>query len=331
MRSQLARRVLFFGGKGGVGKTTCSAAAALAASREGRRVLLVSTDPAHSLCDVLGFRTGSDEREVMPRLRVLEIDAETEARRYLEQAKAQLAAVFGPAVLREAIRQIELTAAMPGVADVASFDRISDILLSQRSDVDLIIFDTAPTGHTLRLLAMPESMAVWVRALAERRRAASEASAALPQAGPRQPAAADPVLSVLDRRAARLDAVRQLLTSSDTCVVLVLVPERLPIEETGRAMRLLDESGIQVGGLVVNRVLPQGLEGEYYRSRKAQEDLYLREIERRFDGVRRVLLPQLEADVRGVRELEQVAAFLLDGGSRRGAGPGPGSGSRAGV
>ncbi|MBE3072874.1 MAG: ArsA family ATPase, partial [Acidobacteria bacterium] len=138
VRHLLAKRALFFGGKGGVGKTTCSAATALSASRAGRRVLLVSTDPAHSLADAFGCGPGAGERDIAPRLRVLEIDAETETRRYLEQARSQLASVFGAGVLKEAMRQIELTATMPGVADVAMFDRMAEILLARDRDVDLV-------------------------------------------------------------------------------------------------------------------------------------------------------------------------------------------------
>ena len=196
-----------------------------------------------------------------PRLRVLEIDAETETRRYLEQAKARLSSVFGASVLREAMRQIELTATMPGVADVAAFDRISDILLSKRSDVDLVIFDTAPTGHTLRLLAMPESMG-GVGESARRSPSGCEPRS--------RGSSADGTQSALRGRSGAGDPgsargsarrIRRQLTHADTAVVLVLVPERLPIEETARTLRLLEESGLQVGALVVNRTLPQGLEG----------------------------------------------------------------------
>ncbi|MBE3099012.1 MAG: ArsA family ATPase [Planctomycetes bacterium] len=293
-----------------MGKTTCSAATALSASRAGRRVLLVSTDPAHSLADVFSCEPGAGERDVAPRLRVLEIDAETETHRYLEQARSQLASVFGAAVLKEAVRQIELTATMPGVADVAMFDRMAEILLSRDRGADLVVFDTAPTGHTLRLLAMPESMAVWVRALAERRRAATRAGETAATAGAGQASAPDLVLAALERRAARLEAVLGRLTSDETAVVLVLVPERLPIEETARAVRMLAGSRIRVGGLIVNRILPDCVEGEYSRARKSQERLYLDEIAVRFPGVPRTDVPQLALDVRGPADLDEIALRL---------------------
>ena len=177
MRHLLDRRILFLGGKGGVGKTTCAAALALAARRAGKKVLLVSTDPAHSTSDILETPLDSSEREILPGLTGLELDAARETRRYLDEAKARMAGVFRPAVVREAARQIELTASMPGVADVAVFDRMSDLIVSRAGTYDLVVFDTAPTGHALRLLRLPELMSSWVEALARRRREAVEAQA----------------------------------------------------------------------------------------------------------------------------------------------------------
>jgi arsenite-transporting ATPase len=311
VRDLIRHHVLFFGGKGGVGKTTCAAATALAASRQGQRVLLVSTDPAHSTADVLGCSLGPDGRYVAERLRALEIDAETEVRRYLDQAKSQLSAAFRPSVLKEALRQIEVTATMPGVADVAVFERMSDIALSkEKGETDLIVFDTAPTGHALRLLSMPESMGVWVRALAERRRAAHQATGPVASTLSGPAISSDPVLDALERRAERLERVKRELVGPRASIVLVLVPERLPIEETARSLAALEQAGLKVGAVVVNRVLPDGLTDTFSRSRKAQEQSYLDEIERRFATVPRIRVSQLAADVSGLADLEQVACQL---------------------
>jgi arsenite-transporting ATPase len=310
VRHLISRHILFFGGKGGVGKTTCSAATALAASRQGKRVLLVSTDPAHSTADVLGCALGPDIRSVTERLRAIEIDAETEVRRYLSQAKSQLTAAFSPSVLKEALRQIEMTATMPGVADVAVFERMNDIALSKGEEFDLIVFDTAPTGHALRLLSMPESMGVWVRALAERRRAAHEASGSAGSSLSGSPISSDPVLETLERRAERLERVKHELVGPRAAIVLVLVPERLPIEETARSLAALQQADLEVGAVVVNRILPDGLTDAFSRSRKLQEQAYLDEIERRFASVPRIRVSQLATDVNGLADLERVACQL---------------------
>lgn len=312
MRHLLDRRILFFGGKGGVGKTTCAAAVSLAASRHGRRVLLVSTDPAHSTSDIFEGPLGHDEREIRPGLVGLEIDAEMEARRYLDEVKSQIGALFSPAVLKEAARQMDLAAMMPGVSDVALFDRMAEIVRTRSAGYDLVVFDTAPTGHTLRLLQMPELMTTWIRALSARRRRAVRADQ-VARGGAARPSADDPVLAALERRGRRLEEVRAMLAQgATTAIVLVLVPEHLPIEETARALRLLEQTELQVAGLVINRVLPESADGDFLRARKAQERVYLDEIERRFAAFPRVRVPQLECDVRGLGNLERIAAPLLE-------------------
>ena len=306
----LARRILFFGGKGGVGKTTCSSALALAASRAGRRVLLVSTDPAHSTSDIFERPFGPEDREILPGLWGLEMDEDAEARRYLSSAKERIARVFSPAIVREAARQIELAASMPGVADAALFDRMGDIILSRGGAYDLVIFDTAPTGHALRLLRMPELMGAWVAALTARRREATAAARA-GEASERR-LAPDPILESLEGRGARLARIREALQRpEEVAFVLVLVPERLPIEESARAVHMLEDAGIPLGGVLVNRILPETATGDFFESRKAQEQVYLDEIERRFSAAPRLRIPQLPRDVHGLDGLERVSHYLL--------------------
>jgi arsenite-transporting ATPase len=335
VRNLFDRRVLFFGGKGGVGKTTCSSAMALAASRAGRRVLLVSTDPAHSTSDAFGTPLGPEESQIRPNLWGVELDEEGEARRYLQEAKTRLSQFFKPEVVREAARHIELAGAMPGTTDVALFDRMTQIILERSLAFDLVVFDTAPTGHALRLLRMPELMSSWIGALRDRRRSALEAASLARRhdraaedsataragsegrgAGALKGAAAnlsgDAVLEVLEARAERLERVREELTRPDhVAFVLVLVAERLAIEESVRNLHLLEETGIALGAILVNRVLPERADGEFLRSRKEQERVYLDEIERRFGSARRVMVPQLPRDVAGIDSLEVIAGHLL--------------------
>jgi arsenite-transporting ATPase len=307
----LDQQVLFFGGKGGVGKTTCSAAFALAASGRGRRVLLVSTDPAHSTSDVFGQPIGPVERELRPGLSALEIDSEREARRYVEDVKRDVERMFSPGVVHQAQRQIELAAASPGLVEVALLDRIVDLIVDRGRVYDLIVFDTAPTGHTLQLLRMPDAINTWIQALVRHRRAVLEIDRGLEQ--PTLPAIdEDPVLAALERRRERLGRLRAVLADRRrTSFVLVMVPERLVIEETARAAELLHETGIDVGGLVVNRVLPEGLPGEFFVSRKAQEREYLEEIDRRFARLPRARVQQLPKDVHGVASLTEIARHIV--------------------
>ena len=311
----LLKRILFFGGKGGVGKTTCASAVALAASRGGKRVLLVSTDPAHSTSDIFGTPFAADEREILPGLYGLEVDANLEARRYIDDAKAGIARMFSPAVAREAERQIELASSMPGVEEVALFDRIGDLIVDRFDAYDLLIFDTAPTGHTLRLLRMPELVAAWITALSKRRRALLALNKDIDQVRLAPEAInpdEDPILKTLEARRDKLEQVRaRLMQHNFTGFVLVLIPERLPIEETARAAAILAESNVNVCEIVVNRVLPTDADGSFYQSRRAQERVYIDEIKRRFPAHSLAWVPQLPLDVQGVENLERVSSALL--------------------
>jgi arsenite-transporting ATPase len=307
----LDRQVVFFGGKGGVGKTTCSAAFALAASRQGRRVLLVSTDPAHSTSDIFEQPIGPTERELAPRLFALEIDGDGEAARYIAAVKRDIERMFSAAVVKQAHRQIELAAASPGLIEVALLDRVIDLILDRQSAFDAIVFDTAPTGHTLQLLRMPDAMTAWIQALLKHRRALLEIDHG--SGDPLEVAAtADPVLGALERRRERLVRLRETIVDrSRTAFVLVTIPERLAIEETARAAELLSETNVHLGGLIVNRVLPDGLSGEFYQARKAQEQTYLTEIDGRFRSLQPLRVYQLPRDVYGVASLALVSEQLL--------------------
>ncbi len=310
----LDRQAVFFGGKGGVGKTTCSSAFALAASRRGRRVLLVSTDPAHSLSDIFAASIGGEPTLVAANLSAMEIDADRESGRYVDQVKRDIDRMFSPSVVRQARRQIDLAAESPGVVEVALLDRIIDLVTAidrPRSPHDLVVFDTAPAGHTLQLLRMPDALTTWIEALLKHRRT----MVAIDHQTDEQreaAAAADPIVSALERRHRRLVELRACVTDRGRAAfVLVTIPERLAIDETARAERVLRETSVDVAGLVVNRVLPDGLTGSFYEARKAQEREYLDEIDRLFHRIPRVAVRQLPRDVHGVEPLERVADQLL--------------------
>jgi arsenite-transporting ATPase len=303
MRALLDRKVLFFGGKGGVGKTTCASAMALAASRVGKRVLLVSTDPAHSTSDIFERKIGGEPTEVQERLSVMEIDALSESRRYVAGVKEQIAELFGHAILKEAHRQIDLAATMPGAEEVAMFDRMGELIRGDDDRFDLVIFDTAPTGHTLRLIRMPELMEAWIRALSRSRRA---------MLGVEQDDRQDPILISLGARLERLRELRaRLISGRVTGFVLVLIAERLPIEETSRAAVQLDEVGVRVGSLIVNRVLPETSSDAFLTARRRQQQVYLDEIEKRFNAYPQLNIPQLESDVYGLKALEHISRLLI--------------------
>ena len=302
-RALVDKRVLFFGGKGGVGKTTCASAMALAASQAGKRVLLVSTDPAHSTSDMFERSIGPEAVPLLPNLHGLEIDGAFESRRYVANVKEHIKGIFGHQILKEANKQIDLAASMPGAEEMALFDRIGALIRGEDDRFDLILFDTAPTGHTLRLIRMPELMEAWIRALSRSRRA---------MLGIEQDDATDPVMLSLGERLEHLREFRARLLSPRSCAfVLVMVAERLPIEETARAIEQLEDAGVTIGGLVVNRVLPETSPDPFLRARHEQEVIYLDEIDRRFTKHLKVRVPQLPSDVHGVQTLEHLSHLLV--------------------
>jgi arsenite-transporting ATPase len=267
-------------------------------------VLLVSTDPAHSTSDLFERSIGPEPVEILPNLTGLEIDGGFESKRYVSKVKEQVRAIFGAHILKEATRQIDLAASMPGAEEVALFDRMGQLIRGEDDRFDLIVFDTAPTGHTLRLIQMPELMEAWIRALSRSRRV---------MLGADQDDSNDPIMTSLSDRLERLREFRaRLMSPRTTAFVLVLIPERLPIEETGRALEQLAEAGVAVGGLVVNRILPGASPDPFLRSRHQQEQVYLDEIERRFGAHALVRVPQLPKDVCGIATLGEIGALLTD-------------------
>ncbi|TVQ47529.1 MAG: ArsA family ATPase [Gammaproteobacteria bacterium] len=306
----LDRPVLFFAGKGGVGKTTCAALTALAAARAGERTLLVSTDPAHNLGDLFGPVAGGVAHEVSARLDVLEIDPVAETRRYLDEVKGNMRRLVSSTLLAEAERQVDLAGRAPGAEESALLERMVGVLLDERVRYRRVIFDTAPTGHTLRLLTMPSLMGAWVDGLLRRRAAHHDARAGWLGA-PEVPE--DPVFELLHRRRLRLEQTRSLLADrAVTGLVFVLVPEALPIAETRRGIDELADHGLAVAGLVVNRVMPTATSDPFYAERKRREREYLARIDAMFADLPRIDLPLLAGDVDSVAALEQLLPAFIE-------------------
>jgi arsenite/tail-anchored protein-transporting ATPase len=304
-----SRPLIFFSGKGGVGKTTMAAAAALLHAQAGVRTLLVSTDPAHSTADVLGVALGAEPREIADLLHAVEIDADQAAAAHIEDIKRQVAGSVDRDLLPAVYRHLDLARGSPGTVESALFDQLAGLMDRCPDEFDRVIFDTAPTGHTLRLLALPALLSAWVEGLARQREKVAGMERMLRNMAGRDDPGGDPVLEALHERRARFErAARRLHDDADFW--LVLVPERLPIEETARAERALSEGGLRVAGLVVNRVLPDDAEGAFLAARREQQQAYEKELGSRFPGRRIVRVAQRPRDVAGLADLAALTDTL---------------------
>ncbi|MEY7971240.1 ArsA family ATPase [Saccharomonospora xinjiangensis] len=301
--------IRFVGGKGGVGKTTLSAAFALSRARRRERTLVVSTDPAHSLGDVLGRTLGDDPVEVWPGLWAAEISGEAQARRRVEQVAEDARHAVPADVLPAVERHLARAAESPGTVESALLDRLTDLVGQVGHRWDTLVVDSAPTGHMLRLLTLPALLTPWIEGLARQRaRAAGTERLVAGMIGDTAEQEPDPLLRRLHARRDRMEWMRTRLTT-DALVHLVVVPERLPLAETIRAAESLGDAGLRLGAVLVNRVLPPDDPGLLGRRIEQQTEV-LRELERHFPGETVVRLPLLAGALTGVGELAALADLL---------------------
>lgn len=308
------RPVLFFGGKGGVGKTTMAAVAALDMAACGQRTLLVSTDPAHSTGDVLQAELGDRPRRVAEGCWAMEVDPEREADLYIDAVKDRVANAAPPRLLGEVYRQIDIARVSPGAAESALFDRFTRILAGEGSDYDRVVFDTAPTGQTLRLLSLPELMSTWIGGLIQRRRKVGALARMWKNVATSDEAPElenDPLLRALEDRRDRFRVTRRILTDpARTAFVFVVIPERLPIWETETAVEALARHGVPVGAVVVNQVFPEAAAGAgedpFLAARRERQDGYLARISRSFGDWAVLRVDLQDTDPVGVDALRRI-------------------------
>lgn len=303
--------VMFFGGKGGVGKTTISAATAVRLAARGRRVLLVSTDPAHNLGHIWGETLHDAPVTLEPRLDAIELDPAAITQQHLRAVGGSMRAMMPERLHREVDRHLEMSRHSPGMHEAALLERIADLVAG--SEYDNLIFDTAPSGHTSRLVALPELMAAYTDGLLERRDKSDKFSDLVRGMGGDSSGGSpvdrrnQQIRSTLLARRRKFERLRAVLTDPAKCVFhIVLTAERLPVMESMEFYEELTANGVHVGSAIVNRRAPDEA-GAFLEGRRGVEAQALALLDL---PVPVVELPWLPGEI-GTREaLGQIAERL---------------------
>ncbi len=311
-------RVLMFTGKGGVGKTTTAAATAALAASRGTKVLVLSTDPAHSLADALRVPLTGEPVEIDAGLYAMQVDTQGAFERSWHDVQAYLRGLLARAGV-DALQAEELTV-LPGADEVLALLELRAQVQSGR--FDLVVVDCAPTGETLRLLALPEVLAWYVeKVFPAHRRALRAVRPLLGRADPTVPA--DGVLGAVERLHGELADVRALLTCATTSVRVVLTPEAVVVAEARRTLTSLALYGYRVDGLVANRVFPDSDE-PFLRGWVAAQAAQLEAVRADAGGLPVLLSAYRPTEPVGLAALVDVGAQLYgDADPAADAGPAP--------
>lgn len=294
----MATQYIFFSGKGGVGKTSMACTHAVRLAETGKKTLIITTDPASNLADLFEQSIGHQIMPIqgIPNLSAMEIDPDKATQEYIDRAMAPIRAAF-PA---QVVQIMEEQMSGPCTAEVAAFDRFTDFLevpAENRTTFDVVIFDTAPTGHTIRLLELPSE---WSHSI-------DAASAGNGQT------CLGPAAAIQDAKHKYERALDAMRDGNQTTFTFVLNPEEIAIKETRRAISELSKLGIQNYRLIINGIIPpEGLQNLLFAARSAMQTQYLQQIESEFPYPKQRMF-LLADEIKGVKRLRQVAKVFFDG------------------
>jgi len=299
----------FFSGKGGVGKTSCAAATALYFSKKGKKTLVISIDPAHSLGDSFSVKIGGEVKKLANNLYAVEIDPVKAMEEYKDKLSPHLEKMdylkgFG---LEETF---DIAGMTPGIDEVAAFDKFLKYM--QNKEYDIIIFDTAPTGHALRFLSLPDVLESWVGKLIKMRMKMAAITGIikkiLPFGEKTDESFGAKELEAMKSRI--LEAKKILSDPKRTHFNIVLIPEAMSILESERSLKSLAEYKIPVETVIINNIMPQNTSCAFCSERRKQQLKRVSEIEKAFKNVDIKKLDLLSKEVRGFEMLEKVGSTL---------------------
>lgn len=307
-------RYLFFGGKGGVGKTALAGATAIWLANQGKRVMLASTNPVHSLSGLLGQNVFGKPTAVqgVPNLWAYEIDTKETIERSKQEIREKIQWFLKFADISTKAEDFVESATMnPAFEESAMFENMVDLMLG--GEYDVYVFDTAPTANARRLLGMSQVYSLWVNKMLKSREEARSLRELLSFTKKKEK---DPLMEYLVSFRDRMGKARNMLTDpARTSFFFVTLPEALPIAVITRFIGWFHDFGIPVGGVVVNMVIDKNQVNEnspdFVKNRVAMQDRYMEEIWEKFNGMVRANLPLYENEVRGVESLTRMANQLF--------------------
>jgi arsenite-transporting ATPase len=300
----------FFGGKGGVGKTVMAGATAAWFAGQGRRTLLASTNPVHSLTSLLDQNVFGKPTPVtgVPNLLAYEIDTHDTIERSKQEIREKISWFLKFADIKTKADEFVESATMnPAFEESAMFENMIDLMF--QDEYEVYVFDTAPTANARRLLGMSSVYSMWVNKMLKSREEAQSLRQVLSFSRKQEK---DPLMDYLLNFRERMQHAKELLTDPElTAFFFVTLPEALPIAVITRFINWFNEFGIPVGGVVVNMLIDkQGVAGDapdFVKNRVAMQDRYMDDIWRIFAGNVRALVPLFETEVRGVEMLKRTA------------------------
>jgi len=313
------RRYIMFGGKGGLGKTTFSAAAAYWLAKQGYKVLVFSVDPQASLSDIFERNIfGQGPVEIMPNLYAQEIDADQRIREYQQEIRQKILDMYGlDAVPDEIERYIQAAAAEPAMEESAIFDEVVDVVVS--GEYDYYIYDLVPLGHALYYLSMASVYDQWIDKITALREEMAEYEKVAAVMRREKETEEDKILRELQYIKHRINASSSILTDKEkTAFYFVVVPEEMIILDTQKAAGLFARYQVPLSGYIVNRVIPAELAGtnipDYLRNRMEMQKVYLAKIREVFGNEVLAYVPEFERDITGLPMIERVAQALFEDG-----------------
>jgi arsenite/tail-anchored protein-transporting ATPase len=302
-------RVILFTGKGGVGKTTVAAATAVRAAAQGRRTLIMSTDPAHSLADAFEVRIGDTPTEITANLWAQQIDAQERLEDNWREIQDYMVQVMNWAGT-ETIQAEELTV-IPGIDEIFALIDVKTHVESEAYDVVLV--DCAPTAETLRLLSLPDIMNWYIERIFPVQRRVVRAVRPLVSRTTNLPIAGDRVFAAVERLHHNLDAVRHILADEEmSSVRLVVNPEKMVIAEARRTYTYLGLFGYRVDAVVANRILPTDVTDPYFGKWKDIQAEHLATVHESFEPVPILEARLFDREMVGVGLLGEMADEIYD-------------------